>query len=805
MAYPKISALLNNCPMHFLTPEIVQECLKRGSDSSYSRPQDDVNYERLKQTFAASYLEGKEISWPELAKLLRQYNPFDQQIILGPVLRQFMADSMKVDHDLPAFFEDRAGLEAYIRKMSEPVPELQNRFYSASPDEISTFVAAPLGIMFTYHRAEESPKTLPHIALQNPVGLIDVYHEGGIGGAGNGGHWERTDKKQDRVDYEKEADSRLGSVVRLLKDNPSVTRMGLDILKQHVQRMYESVSTGLDRTNEIEFLDLLALQLSKYATLINAVPKEMAIQIINPEPGSLLLELITQVPDFTGEYSPEIVASVKNCLRLREQGKPYILQGISQLNEIVNSLMEPVQIHTPATQPVQKAEEDELIRVMPSSPPLPRASFFNSNPSSQPARSQDLSVPAPLPELTVIDSPSLPPEEHIPSNSGEQGEVLTAPVFDLEVISQASESEKGDSSTPGIPGPIGDKLVLDEFEDLITAINAALSLPITAQALCQVISLGNELQKKIVETIRKKEPSVAVNRESVEEVLTQLKSIYPAKLHFQNREQAQMWRACVLELTKEYAPKLFRSASQASTFGNNLVSLLDLTTDVYVEVESLTMKYRHVTEDLNDLDYFSSEYQAHLDLIVQELPKYQKELDDLSKCPKNYKPIVTSAVKSVMNYIELPPLARLRKLHENLMEAINSLEQFKNSIDPEDSDPLKQQQLKDLEDALLKFNASQAELDDSIKFILETGNTHNAGLLLVKYSDDLKKTVQDTVLDKPSLSSLHSTFEKFTRLILKILSFGIYEYKSKPRQAIEVLDSDQLVDISSGINGPSGT
>lgn len=54
----------------------------------------------------------------------------------------------------------------------------------------------------------------------------------------------------------------------------------------------------------------------------------------------------------------------------------------------------------------------------------------------------------------MIDSPSLPPEEHIPSNSGEQGEVLTAPVFDLEVISQASESEKGDSSTPGIPGQL---------------------------------------------------------------------------------------------------------------------------------------------------------------------------------------------------------------------------------------------------------------------------------------------------------------------------------------------------------------
>ncbi|RAP36915.1 hypothetical protein B1207_05645 [Legionella quinlivanii] len=804
MAYPKISALLNNCPMHFLTPEIVQECLKRGSDGSYSRPQDDVNYERLKQTFAATYLEGKEISWPELAELLRQYNPFDQQIILGPVLRQFMADSMKVDHELPAFFEDKAGLEAYIRKMSEPVPELQNRFHSAGPHEISTFVAAPLGIMFTYHRAKESPKTLPHIALQDPVGLIDVYHEGDIGGAGNGGHWERTDNKLDRVDYEKEADSRLGSVVRLLKDNPSVTRMGLDLLKQHVRRMYESVSTGLDRKNEIEFLDVLALQLSKYATLINAVPKEIAIQIINPEPDSLLLELITQVPDFIGEYSPEIIASVKNCLRLREQGKPYILQGISQLNEIVNSLMEPVQINVPGTQSVQKAEEEELIRVMPSSPPLPRASFFNSNPSSQPARSQDLSVPAPLPELTVIDLSSIPAEEKISSNSGEQDELLTAPVFDLELISPAPESEK-ETTTPGMPGPLSDKLVLDEFEDLITAINAALSLPITAQAICQVINLANELQDKIVETIQKRKPSVAVNRESVEEVLTQLKSIYPAKLHFQNREQAQMWRACVLELTKEYAPKLFRSATQASTFGNNLVSLLDLTTDVYVEVESLTMKYRNVTEDLEDLDYFSSEYQAHLDLIVRELPKYQKELDDLSKCPKNYKPIVTSAVKSVMNYIELPPLARLRKLHENLMEAINSLEQFKNSIDPESSDPLKQQQLKDINHALLKFNASQTELDDSIKFILETGNTHNAGLLLVKYSDDLKKTVQDTVLDKPSLSSLHSTFEKFTRLILKILSFGIYEYKSKPRQAIEVLDSDQLVDISSGINGPSAS
>lgn len=71
MSQPKISAKLNNCPMHFLTPEIVAECIQRGSDSSRSIPELDDAYERLKKTFADYYLEGEELSWLQLSNLLQ--------------------------------------------------------------------------------------------------------------------------------------------------------------------------------------------------------------------------------------------------------------------------------------------------------------------------------------------------------------------------------------------------------------------------------------------------------------------------------------------------------------------------------------------------------------------------------------------------------------------------------------------------------------------------------------------------------------------------------------------------------------
>ncbi|WP_131793016.1 hypothetical protein [Legionella birminghamensis] len=761
--------------MHFLTPEIVAECIQRGSDSSRSIPELDDAYERLKKTFADYYLEGEELSWLQLSNLLQKYNPFDQQILLGPVLRRFMAGSMKANADLPAFFEDEAALNGHITEISEPQPQLQNRYDSADPHHVSAYIAEPLGITFTYHRQGEKPKRLE---AKNSIVSIDVYHEGGIQGAGDGGHWERTANASERVRYEKEADSRLKYVVKLFRDDPDITLLGFELLKQHIRLMHEGLSAGLDTNDELKTLDLLAAQVVKFNKLLLHMPKDLALQVIDPKPHSQLEAILTHIPEFAGEDSPEIVAAVKIRLQLRHEKKTYILPGDSELNTMVNEIMKPVELV--AEEPPK--EEDDFVLVAPSSPePLPRQTFFHSSPKE------------PLPSPVV---PVLVPEDKTPVVIKDDAPIVES------VIDLNSQFSSGiEFSTPGMPGPIEDKMILDEFEDLFQAIYDTLQLPVSAHAICQAINLANELHQKIVGTVQKDSPSVAVNRQDVENILNQLKLIYPNKMHIEDRSKAQMWRACALELTNEFAPRLFRSASSASIFGNNLTTLLDLTTDAYEEIDRLTERYKDSTKQYSDSDYGSKEYKAHQKMIEQELPEYNRQLEQLSQCPVKYKPVVKSAVKSVLNYIELPPLARLQKLQQNLAEAIKQLEQFRDSIDLKNQSPLQKTQLEDIEAALLKFNACQIALEEDINTIQQTGITHHAGLLLVKYNQDLREAVQETVLNKPSLAHLHSGFEKFARIVLKILTFGIYEYKSKPRQAVAELDADQILDISSGLHG----
>ena len=91
MPLPRISGVLNNCPLHVLTPELYKQ-IELIANLAY-QPTD--GYELLKTTFAEFYhIEPSRFRWEDFKNCLEFQNPFDLQLVLGPVLRRFMAKNM---------------------------------------------------------------------------------------------------------------------------------------------------------------------------------------------------------------------------------------------------------------------------------------------------------------------------------------------------------------------------------------------------------------------------------------------------------------------------------------------------------------------------------------------------------------------------------------------------------------------------------------------------------------------------------------------------------------------------------------
>ena len=94
MPFPKLSAVLNNCPLHALTPEIREEILKFATIDEYNNNH-NAHYENLKKDFASVYgFNPETFSWKQFGGILNLYNPFDTQILMGPVLRLFSKRAM---------------------------------------------------------------------------------------------------------------------------------------------------------------------------------------------------------------------------------------------------------------------------------------------------------------------------------------------------------------------------------------------------------------------------------------------------------------------------------------------------------------------------------------------------------------------------------------------------------------------------------------------------------------------------------------------------------------------------------------
>ena len=236
MPKPKLSAALNNCALHAFAPEIKNQIQAFSADPALNAPH-RAQYEILKDTFADFYgFDKKNFSFAQFSKVLNQYNAYDSQIILGPVLREFMKSTVKnVDDDdhliALALASGKENVEQYIQSCTEISPNTA-RYESLSPEEVALFIGKPLGINVAYSTGP-AIKKLPE--LENPIASIVMYHSGGIDGAASGGHWELS-KDRDDIDKSVKKNTKLRGIASVFTEgSASLSQCGLVLLKAHVQ------------------------------------------------------------------------------------------------------------------------------------------------------------------------------------------------------------------------------------------------------------------------------------------------------------------------------------------------------------------------------------------------------------------------------------------------------------------------------------------------------------------------------------------------------------------------------------------
>ncbi len=288
MPYPKISATLNNCPLHVFTPALRDQIAALAQTDA--RHPYRAKYELLKTYFAQFYqISESDLTWQTFHNLLSSYNPFDLQIILGPVLRVFLRGAMSQKD--PETLDILAMLmiehpdmdpEAFITSQTEILPP-DGRYESLSPEETYLFLARPLGFNLTYHKGgqvrsvgeEDSDRT-------NRLAHIEIQHSGGISGASSGGHWELYGADDERVDYEKEASTQLAGYIPLLGNDIRVTPTAIECLKQHVLLTYRRLTHGDDSSLALRELALTVAQIEKFLFNINHVEINLAKRLLGP-------------------------------------------------------------------------------------------------------------------------------------------------------------------------------------------------------------------------------------------------------------------------------------------------------------------------------------------------------------------------------------------------------------------------------------------------------------------------------------------------------------------------------------------
>ncbi|WED44560.1 hypothetical protein [Legionella cardiaca] len=335
MPFPKLSAILNNCPLHALTPELKEEIIKLGGDSKRDH-QYRKDYELLKRKFAEFYgIPPHSFTFEQFAEILNRYNAFDTQILLGPVLRQFMNVKMQQEKHDPTGFVAMLALtysksEEIIISEATEINENTGRYASLGPEQVFSYAAKFLGINIQYfsHGGQEA------CVLHNPLAEIKMYHEGSVEGAQGGGHWERTKNGEESIDVRRVEGSKLSSLLPLLSENHALRGVGFRLLSKHVLMTHKANQEQSDLSDEFNDIAISGAQLEKYIFNLTLVPKYLAKQLL----GNDLTETTTR---FIESYKPPFEAEEEPYGRLVKARlkNPFYEIGTEEVRKAIDLLL----------------------------------------------------------------------------------------------------------------------------------------------------------------------------------------------------------------------------------------------------------------------------------------------------------------------------------------------------------------------------------------------------------------------------------------------------------------------------------
>ena len=316
LPFPRISGVLNNCPLHVLTPELRAEITLLAEGESQLSGNFILGYDLFKTKFAEFYQSNpSSFSWENFAACIKDHNDFDLQMILGPVLRSVLAENMRKDQGNTVIYQaaDEHYSDADIDDFINYKTQIQEdgRYASLSPDEMFTFVAGPLGLAVKYHQEGQDrqfPEDAPQEALFVDRPCIAMFHQGGVEGAGAGGHFERTLGEEVRIDYEQAPDVHLRIVAELFKqDSPEITNIGLYLLRLYMEIIvYKLRNRDADVSEMFETFHLTVAQIEKFLYNRLYVSGLIAKALLG-ELTSEAATLIAEIPELeTMEYDAGI-------------------------------------------------------------------------------------------------------------------------------------------------------------------------------------------------------------------------------------------------------------------------------------------------------------------------------------------------------------------------------------------------------------------------------------------------------------------------------------------------------------------
>ncbi|MFY7698384.1 MAG: hypothetical protein ACOVQX_06200 [Legionella sp.] len=255
MTYPKLSATLNNCGLHALTPELKLEILKFSKDAIYSN-KFVADYLLLKNQFAQYYgFDEKKFTWVDFGLILSCYNAFDTQLILGPVLRKFMAVKIGQDTDLVSFYPERDPNET-ISELTA-IDASTHRYANLGPDQIMAYVGKHLGFNIIAHLESNIISGDTTSSTTDYIATIDIYHSG----TNDAGHWERSDDLNQIIDQSSQ--SLFKSAINLLREYPKVHEVVLNHIKKHIKITASVINDYNLYTNEYIQINLTIEQIHK--------------------------------------------------------------------------------------------------------------------------------------------------------------------------------------------------------------------------------------------------------------------------------------------------------------------------------------------------------------------------------------------------------------------------------------------------------------------------------------------------------------------------------------------------------------